>query len=141
MRRLDVGEVVEIIEGPVKEESVDVLRVHATVMKDGLDGWITLAGNQGTIFLEDGGNLFKVVKETILTESFDLEGGAAKESTRKLKDTTRKLKEGEIVEVREWPRKEQKSGLLRMKCKCKSDGATGWVTTVGNQGTVYLQVV
>lgn len=140
MRRLEVGEVVEVIEGPIKEESVNVLRVRAKVMKDGLQGWITLAGNQGTIFLEEGGNLFKVVKETILTESFELQDGVAKQNTQKLKDTTRKLKEGEILEVREWPRKDG-SGLLRMKCRCKSDGATGWVTTVGNQGTVYLEVL
>jgi len=141
LRRLEVGEVVEILEGPIKEDKVDVMRVHAKVMKDGLDGWITLAGNQGTIFLEDSGNLFKVVKETILTESFELDGSGSKDTTRKLKVTTRKLKEGEIVEVREWARKEEKSGLMRMKCKAKSDGAIGWVTTIGNQGTVFLEIV
>jgi len=139
LRRLEVGEIVEILEGPIKEDKVDVMRVHAKVMKDELEGWITLAGNQGTVFLEEGGNLFKVVKETILTESFELDGGGSKDATRKLKDTTRKLKEGEIVEVREWARKEEKSGLLRMKCKVKSDGEVGWVTTVGNQGTVFLE--
>uniref|UniRef100_A0A7S1PID9 EF-hand domain-containing protein n=1 Tax=Alexandrium catenella TaxID=2925 RepID=A0A7S1PID9_ALECA len=141
LRRLDLGEVVEILEGPTKEDTVDVLRVKAKVMKDDIEGWITLAGNQGTVFLEDGGHLFKVVKDTILTESFELDGGGSKDATRKLKDTTRKLKEGEIVEVREWARKEEKSGLMRMKCKVKSDGMTGWVTTVGNQGTLYMEVM
>jgi len=141
LRRLDVGEMVEVIEGPMKEEKVEVMRVHAKVMKDNLDGWITLEGNQGTVFLEDSGNLFKVVKETILTESFEIDSGAAKENARKLKVTTRKLKEGEIVEVREWARKEEASGLMRMKCKAKSDGAVGWVTTVGNQGTVFLEIL
>uniref|UniRef100_A0A7S2B3I9 EF-hand domain-containing protein n=1 Tax=Alexandrium andersonii TaxID=327968 RepID=A0A7S2B3I9_9DINO len=141
LRRLDLGEVVEILEGPVKEDTVEVLRVKAKVMKDDVEGWITMAGNQGTVFLEDGGHLFKVVKDTILTESFELDGGGSKDATRKLKDNTRKLKVGEIVEVREWARKEEKSGLMRMKCKAKSDGMTGWVTTLGNQGTVYMEVV
>eukprot|EP00418_Pyrodinium_bahamense_P090414 CAMPEP_0179035354 /NCGR_PEP_ID=MMETSP0796-20121207/13068_1 /TAXON_ID=73915 /ORGANISM="Pyrodinium bahamense, Strain pbaha01" /LENGTH=1161 /DNA_ID=CAMNT_0020731625 /DNA_START=58 /DNA_END=3543 /DNA_ORIENTATION=+ len=141
LRRLELGEVVEILEGPVKEDTVDVLRVRAKVMKDEIEGWITLAGNQGTVFLEEGGSLFKVVKETILTESFELDGGSSKSSTRKLKDTTRKLKEGEVVEVREWARKEEKSGLMRMKCKAMSDGMVGWVTTVGNQGTTYMEVM
>jgi len=139
LRRLEPEEVIEIIEGPVKEETVDVMRVRALVMKDALDGWITLSGNQGTVFLEEGGNLFKVVKETILTDSFELKEGG--ESTRKLKDTTRKLKPGEVVEVREWPRKEETSGLMRMQCRTKSDGRVGWATTVGNQGTVFLEVL
>lgn len=141
LRRLEVGEVVEILEGPVKEDKVEVMRVHAKVMKDNIEGWITLRGNQGSTFLEEGGNIFKVVKETILTDEFELEGGQAKDAARKLKDTTRKLKEGEIVEVREWAKKEEKSGLMRMKCKVKSDGQVGWVTTVGNQGTVYVELV
>jgi len=142
LRRLEVGELVEIVEGPTSDEgAAGVSRVHAKVMKDDLDGWITLSGNKGTSFLEDSGNQWKVVKETIMTESFELDGGAAKENARKLKVNTRKLKEGEIVEVREWARKEETSGLMRMKCKAKSDGATGWVTTIGNQGTVFLEIM
>jgi len=141
LRRLEKGEVVEILEGPLKEDTVGVVRVRATAMKDELEGWITLEGNQGTIFLEEGGTLFRVIKETILTESFELDGGGAKDATRKLKDTTRKLKEGEVVEVREWSRREERSGLMRMKCKVKSDGMIGWVTTVGNQGTTFLEVL
>merc|ERR1712099_96765 len=125
--------------GPLKEDDAEVARVRVKAMKDDVDGWVTPMGNQGTVFLEEGGNLFKVVKETILTESFELDGGSSKDATRKLKDTTRKLKEGEIVEVREWARKEEKSGLIRMKCKVKSSGAIGWVTTVGNQGNVYVE--
>jgi len=141
LRRLEVGEVVEILEGPQEEETVKVMRLKVKVMKDDLEGWVTKSGNQGTMFLEDGGNTFKVIAETILTETFALDGTGAKASTRKLKDLTRKLKVKEIVEVREWPKKEEKSGLMRMKCKTRSDGITGWVTTVGNQGTVYLEVV
>jgi len=141
LRRLELGEVIEVLAGPAKEETVDVMRVEATVMKDGLEGWITITSNQGTPLLEDGGGLWKVVKETILTEAFELDGSGAKESARKVKDLTRKLKEGELVEVREWAKLEEKSGLTRMKCKTKSDGLIGWVTTVGNQGTVFMEVL
>lgn len=136
MRRLEVDEVVEILSGPKKDESVEVMRVYVKTMKDELSGWVTLSGNMGTRFLEEGGNKFKVVKETILTDAFELTD--SKTTTRKLVDTTRKLKPGEILEVREWPRKEEKSGLMRMKGKCLKDGATGWATTMGNQGNVYL---
>jgi len=132
LRRLEVGEVVEILEGPTKEDSVDVMRVRARTVTDNIDGWITTEGNKGTSFLAEGGSLWRVVKETILTGDFDLDG-ENKES--------RKLKVGEILEVREWAKKEEKSGLMRMKCRCKSDGMVGYVTTVGNTGTVFVEVV
>jgi len=141
LRRLEIGEIVDVLKGPQKEETMELLRVHCKVVKDGIQGWITVAGNQGTVFLVKGGNQFRVVKETILTEAFELDGGGSKDATRKLRDTTRKLTEAEVVEVREWARKEPKSGLMRMKCKVLSDGETGWVTTVGNQGTVYMELV
>jgi len=141
LRRLEEGEVIEVLQGPQEEETVQVTRVRAKAMKDDVEGWISVSGNNGTTFLEEGGDTFKVVADTILTEEFDLEGSADKEGAHKAKTTSRKLKVGELVHVRVWAKKEEKSGLMRMKCKCKADGATGWVTTVGNQGTVFLQVV
>lgn len=139
LRRLELNEVVEVLEGPLREGSADVMRVRCKAMRDDMEGWATVAGNQGTVFLREGGALFKVVKETILTESFGL--GGDKEATRKLKDTTRKVKEGEVLDVYEWPRKEEVSGLTRMKCKVKSDGAVGWLTTTGNQGAVFAELL
>jgi len=139
MRRLELDEVVEVLQGPMKDDTVDVHRIRARVMTDGTEGFVTIAGNHGTMFLKEGGSLFKVLKETILTESFELD--ADKESSRKLKDTTRKLKEGELLEVHEWPRKEEKSGLIRMKAKARSDGVVGWITTTGNTGTVFVEVL
>merc|ERR1712151_1197835 len=55
------------------------------------------------------GALFKVVKETILTDSFNL-SETKKESTRSLHMTNKKVAVGEIVEVREWPKKRAKFG-------------------------------
>jgi len=136
LRRLETGEVVELLAGPMTEDSANVKRIQARVMKDDITGWITLSGSQGSVFLEEGGATYKVVKETILTDAFELDGG---NSTRKLKDTTRKLQVGETVEVKEFPKKE-KTGLMRMKCKATKDGSQGWVTTVGNSGVVFLQM-
>merc|ERR1740121_446349 len=104
------------------------------------EGWVTLKGSQGSDFLVEGGCLFKVVKETILTSRFGFSSEGAKETSQKLKDSTRKLNVGETVEVREWPKKEESSGLMRMKCMAKTDGALGWVTAVGNQGDKFLDV-
>mmetsp|Transcript_33066 Transcript_33066/g.53190 ORF Transcript_33066/g.53190 Transcript_33066/m.53190 type:complete len:982 (+) Transcript_33066:82-3027(+) len=139
LRKLEVGEVIELLGQPVAEGDVDIMRVKGRAMKDDAEGFVTISGNQGTVFLQDGGNIFKVVKETILTESFELEADS-KEATQKLQDTTRKLRPGELVEVQAWPKKEEKSALTRMQCKALSDGSVGWATVVGNQGTVFLEV-
>jgi len=137
VRRLEVKEVVEVIEGPIKVEDIGVQRIHAKSMADGATGWITLAGNLSSVYLEEGGSVFKCVKETILTDAFEL--AAVKDASRKLHDTTRKLTPGELVEVYEWPKLEEASGLTRMRCRAKSDGLIGWATTVGNKGAVFLE--
>jgi Ca2+-binding EF-hand superfamily protein len=138
LRRMEVNEVVEVLEGPIEDDSAGVLRVRAVAMKDGVEGWVTLKGNQGTLYLTDGGSLYKVVKETIMTAAFELDAVADKDASKKVKDPTRKLKAGELLEVREFPKKEETSGLTRMKCRAKSDGLVGWVTTVGNAGTIFV---
>eukprot|EP00928_Gymnodinium_smaydae_P013903 TRINITY_DN15043_c0_g2_i4.p1 TRINITY_DN15043_c0_g2~~TRINITY_DN15043_c0_g2_i4.p1 ORF type:complete len:1469 (-),score=473.54 TRINITY_DN15043_c0_g2_i4:347-4753(-) len=51
LRRIEVGEVFSLLEGPVAETDLGVLRIRARAEKDGLDGWITVRGNQGTVFL------------------------------------------------------------------------------------------
>lgn len=81
------------------------------------------------------------MKETVLTEGFEIEGD---KSLNKLKDTTRKLRVNEQVEVLEFApsgKKETNSGLVRMKVRAKSDGAMGWATSQGNRGTLFLKVL
>merc|ERR1712217_463684 len=109
----------------------------AKAVKDGIEGYATIEGNKGSRFLEDGGGVFKVVKETILTESFEI--GAPKEETRQIKEITRKLKVGELVDVREWERKDEQTGLTRMKCKVREDGLVGYLTTLGNTGIKFVE--
>jgi len=130
LRRLDVGEAVKILEGPKQEEAADVSRVRIKSFKDNMEGWVTLEGNQGTAYLKEGGGLYKVVKETILTDSFDI--AAAKSQI--------KLKVGDVVEVREPTKKDEASGLLRLKCRHRGpSGKVGWATANGNTGTVFLE--
>jgi len=127
-RRLNEGEVLECLAGPQEAEE-DIARLKVKCMSDGVEGWVTPVGNRGTVFVEDGGSQFKVVKETILTSAFVIDGTG--------KD--RKLKVGEVLEAREWARKEEKSGLTRMKVRVKSDGSIGWVTSLGNTGVVFVE--
>merc|ERR1712187_536976 len=136
------GEVCSVLEGPVQEDNVEVMRYRVKAMKDDVEGWVTPVGNQGTNFLEEmeGGLVMKVVKETILTAHFEICSDAGKEQFRKLKDTTRKLKPGEQVEILQWMKKDETSGLMRAKVKTKVGNHVGWATAVGTGGAAFLQL-
>jgi len=132
VRRVEVTEVVEVLEGPVKDESFGMMRVKARMLKDGKEGWISIAGNRGTVFLKRGGNMYKVVKETVLSRNIQPDDD---ESAMK------KLPVGEVLEMHEVPRVDGISGLTRMKAKAKSDGAIGWVTTMESPKNVLVKVL
>merc|ERR1712217_762568 len=139
LRRLAQREVVEVLQGPLRDESAGDVRIEARSFKDGMTGWITISGSMGPELLKEGASVFKVVKETILTESLSIEASA--ETMRKVKQQNRRLNRGEHLELLEWPVKEEESGLMRMKAKVRSTGAVGFVTTMGNQGTVFIDLV
>jgi len=134
LRRINEGEVLECFTGPTLVDGEEIERIKVKAMSDDVEGWVTPIGNRGTVFLEDGGNMFKVVKETILTGSFVMS-----DDVKGHKD--RKMKVGEVVEAREWARKEETSGMMRMKVLVKSDGSMGWVTSVGNTGIKFMEVL
>jgi len=52
LRHVDVGEIMEVLEGPLKEDSISIERVRVKAEKDGIEGWITCSGSSGTRFLE-----------------------------------------------------------------------------------------
>jgi len=132
VRRLEVNEICEVLDGPVREESVGIIRYRVKALKDSAEGWATPVSDQGTVFLaeQEGGVSMKVTKETILTSTFDIADSSGK--------TLKKLKVGEIVSVLQWMQKEEKTGLSRMKVKVGS--LAGWATAVGNSGNVFLEL-
>mmetsp|Transcript_39347 Transcript_39347/g.83859 ORF Transcript_39347/g.83859 Transcript_39347/m.83859 type:complete len:928 (-) Transcript_39347:89-2872(-) len=134
IRRLVVGECLEVLEGPIEENNLH--RIRCKVIGEEKEGWVTVKGNQGSVFVKEGGNNYKVVKETILTENFELDT----KSDKKSKEVTRKLKPGELLEVRQFSKKSS-TGMTRMKCRAMSDGMVGWVTTVGTSGTKFLEAI
>jgi len=128
VRRLEVGEVLEALEGPATEDGANVKRVRCLCVQDEATGWVTIAGNQGTAFLEPGGNLYSCVKETVLTD-----GPSVQDSK-----TVRRVAKGELIEVVEFSKKDA-AEIKRIKGKAKLDGASGWITVCGNQGTNFLE--
>jgi len=129
VRRLEVGEVLEALEGPSKEQGVGVQRVRCQCVQDEAIGWATIAGNQGTPFLEPGGNFYTVVKETLLTDDLSVQDSR----------TVRRLAKGEVIEVVEFHKKDASVDVKRIKGKAKLDGAMGWITVASNQGTTFLE--
>lgn len=132
IRRLEVGEVMEVYQGPMLDPSVGVYRVHGKVLKDGIVGWVTVAGNQGVTFLMPGGNIFQVVRPVALTEDLkDTEGT----------NVIKQLKEGQVLEVLEWARTSRSAlGVTRIKAKLQGeDAAIGWATITDNEGSAFLE--
>eukprot|EP00746_Dinoflagellata_sp_MGD_P163913 gnl/MRDRNA2_/MRDRNA2_92225_c0_seq1.p1 gnl/MRDRNA2_/MRDRNA2_92225_c0~~gnl/MRDRNA2_/MRDRNA2_92225_c0_seq1.p1 ORF type:complete len:905 (-),score=324.00 gnl/MRDRNA2_/MRDRNA2_92225_c0_seq1:12-2357(-) len=139
IRRLEVGEVMEVFEGPKTEvvkssedgEDSSLLRVKGQITKDQLEGWVTVSGNQGTVFLEPGGNTYKVKIAADFTEGLD-----AKEST-----CLKQLKPGAIIQVMEMAAKDEASGDMRVKGMIKGDGAIGYFTQTTADGKTCLEAV
>eukprot|EP00933_Yihiella_yeosuensis_P000211 TRINITY_DN10033_c1_g1_i2.p1 TRINITY_DN10033_c1_g1~~TRINITY_DN10033_c1_g1_i2.p1 ORF type:complete len:586 (-),score=170.43 TRINITY_DN10033_c1_g1_i2:92-1588(-) len=129
VRRLDVGEVLEVLEGPTTEEGSDIQRVKCKSTQDQATGWVTLCGNQGTPFLEPGGNFYTCVKETLITDGLSVQDSK----------TVRRINKGEVVEVLEFHKKDESADVQRIKGKAKSDGAQGWITVCSGSGTAFLE--
>merc|ERR1711920_1012002 len=72
IRRLDEGEVVKGFELPIKDSSTGLSRLHCHSLRDGTDGWVSVAGNKGTVFLEHFGAFHSCIRETIMTESLPM---------------------------------------------------------------------
>jgi len=53
VRTLKPGEVVTVLEGPIHEEKSGLTRVRVRVEGDGKEGWASVAGNAGSVFLTE----------------------------------------------------------------------------------------
>merc|ERR1712060_70866 len=123
------------LEGPIREGATGSTRVRVRVVKDGAEGWATVRGNRGTAFLKEGGSSYRVVTATILTEAIN--------PTEKTDGEAEcpKLTIGEVLDVLEGPRKEESSGLTRLRVKVRSTGSEGWATARGSQGAIYCKAM
>jgi len=71
------------------------------------------------------------LKEIAITPDFDLGSGLP----------VRKLAEKEVFEVLEGPQEDAETKVQRVRGRALRDGAAGWVTVQGNQGTPFLKDV
>jgi len=125
VRRLEVGESLMADGIPTKEK---VLRIKCKAPSDGVEGWVTIEGNQGTIFLETRSHYWICTKETLITEELAVSSAT---SGNLLKDS--------IVEIMEFNQKDPTSSVMRAKTRVVQEGTTGWVTMESSAGTVFLE--
>mmetsp|Transcript_107893 Transcript_107893/g.292542 ORF Transcript_107893/g.292542 Transcript_107893/m.292542 type:complete len:650 (+) Transcript_107893:216-2165(+) len=130
IRRMEVGEVMEVSQGPTMDPSIGIYRILGRALMDGVTGWATIAGNQGATFLMPGLSLFKVKKEIVLSEDLrDMEGAKP----------VKKLEEGQMLEMIEWGRTSRSMlGITRIRARA-DDGSIGWATMSDNEGNVNLE--
>lgn len=117
IRKLEVGEVLDILEEPAPDESRSLLRVKARSQKDDKEGWVTMKGNQGTAYVEETTKHYKCLRSVDLEERFQAGG-----------PVVRPLEEGETFEVLEGPKTDTKQGANRARGRNLGDGAEGWFT-------------
>jgi hypothetical protein len=52
VRELAVDEEVAVLEGPTVDPKAQLERVKVRAVSDGSEGWVSVKGNQGTVYLE-----------------------------------------------------------------------------------------
>lgn len=118
LRKLGVGELLEVLEPEKTDPVVGLTRVRCRAVLDNKDGWVTVRGNQGTSFLEKSTKPYFCCQEpTSLQSAF--ESGSS---------DVGEIEKGEVMEILEGPRKEPPVEIERMRGRAANDGKSGWVT-------------
>merc|ERR1712186_95484 len=118
IRKLGVGELFTVEEGPVEEKDAGITRVKGKSAKDEKVGWITIKGNAGTVYAEPSAKHYCVLEDTLLSKKFA--------SSSSGDDEIRMLVKGEAMHVLEGPKEEAFPAETRIKVKALSDGGVGW---------------
>lgn len=131
IRRVEAGEVLEVHDGPMKDESVGVIRIKGRAVQDGSVGWLSMVGNNGSVFLEECTGTCKVLQEVPLTSQLDVDGAS----------TLCWLRPGMVVEVLDFDEKLEGSEEVRMRVQVIGEPAKGWVTKTSSDGTCFLEMI
>ncbi|CAE8721864.1 unnamed protein product [Polarella glacialis] len=134
LRKVDLQEVIEVLEGPLTDEKLGLTRIRGKSLLDSAEGWITVKGNQGTPFLKETEKPFYTVAGT---DEVPLSADATKTAVGST--PLRSLKLGEVMELIAGPKKESFANGLRARGKASSDGAMGWFTVRDKLGKAFVE--
>jgi len=120
LRKLERGEVVEMLGEPTKDPEHGLERARCRALRDALEGWVTLRGNQGTAFFEPA------AKPYLRCHA----GGAVplRSTCARGGEEIGAAPAGEVLEFLEGPRREEAkpSGPLFARCRGLNCGLEGW---------------
>merc|ERR1712176_1554027 len=106
------------------EKIEDIVRIKGRCLSDVAVGWMTMKGKEMTQWTPT----YKCVAPTVIQDSLGVKSAK----------TIRKAEVGEIIEWVAGPEEDKTVGAMRIRGRAQKDGATGWMTIKGNQGTVFL---
>jgi len=130
LRRMEEGEILEVLEGPKNDETVGVSRVRGRAWRDGLTGWATISGNGGVLFLAPAVGVMKAIHPVPITGGLDSPA------------PVRMLLAGELLQVKEWgQRMINGQSVTRVRVWAMSDGAEGWTSLSEDGGAPHLEAI
>mmetsp|Transcript_99440 Transcript_99440/g.309818 ORF Transcript_99440/g.309818 Transcript_99440/m.309818 type:complete len:710 (-) Transcript_99440:118-2247(-) len=128
VRKAEPDEIIEVLEGPRTDPKLGLTRVRGRSLADLAEGWVSVAGNQGTPFLQEAQKPFYYCAgEAELRSAFARGDGP---------EPIRACRPDEVLELLEGPRSEAFEPALRVRGKACSDGAVGWLTVRDKTGAV-----
>jgi len=117
VKKLSFGDMVEVLE-PGKDDESGLTRFRCRALNDLAEGWVSLKGTAGTVFLERCAKPYLCCREEFILQ------GAFEASS----DEVLKIHAGQVVEVLEGPRREPATECLRVRCRAVKDGKMGFIT-------------
>eukprot|EP00929_Paragymnodinium_shiwhaense_P000687 TRINITY_DN100920_c0_g1_i1.p1 TRINITY_DN100920_c0_g1~~TRINITY_DN100920_c0_g1_i1.p1 ORF type:complete len:1243 (+),score=364.43 TRINITY_DN100920_c0_g1_i1:167-3895(+) len=133
LRDLLPGEVLDLLQGPQEERMGEEKRVKGLDVKSksAEPCWLQIKSRDGKTLARLSTEMHKCAEAIAMTDAADFETCV----------TLRRVAVGEVLEL--LPDKEvvPENGGKRQKFKACKDGAEGWVTVIGTQGTHYLNPV
>ncbi|CAE7575165.1 unnamed protein product [Symbiodinium sp. CCMP2592] len=121
IRKVSVGETLELLESEESAESASaspLARLRFRALQDGREGWVTLKGNQGTVYLEQS------------KSHFLLERAVSLKSSVKGTEVLRQLEAGEVFEAKGKPVKITPQTCVVMRARSLMDWREGWISFV-----------
>jgi len=133
VRKIDVGEFLEIVGEKRVDTKTGLERVKCRALRDLREGWITTRGNQGTAFLEQATKPFLLFKPCAPGQGGGSSGSASsglalEEACESGSNHLQAVGPGEVLEVLEGPRQEPPLEVARIRGRAVRDGRTGWAT-------------
>merc|ERR1712113_544491 len=152
VRKLEAGELVEMLQGPRSERPAAVARVRGRALGDGKEGWLTLQPNNSKLCTP----YYRCLQSAALKSQFpssssssEVQQAAPESSTSNANSAEtqqdaggqgkemqlRELVVGEILELMEGPR-QGGSDTMWIRVRAEEDGVTGWAAIQGSTGRV-----